>query len=296
MWVPSGDSTRRSRVGSGEKCPQCPAFCSIFGAAERVEYSSLGTPVKQMEATVRCAWDYSGTGSSFAAESSVQCGIVPRDEDDGTRATPFSSVNCIACRQAGRHPFRSCGHQRMGCPMSRLQQLTVAVVASLVVAGCAPAIVVSSHVDRDLSLSKYRSFNWGPADALPIGDPRLDNDPYFKDRVQGAVEKQLAARGIELSRAGTADLLIHYHANIRDRIDVDRIDRDRGYCDSEDCPPATIRYEAGTLVIDFIDARTNRLIWRGWAQHSVEDMLHDPDRMATTINEAVTRMMERLPL
>lgn len=31
MCVPSGDSTRRSGVGSGEKCPQCPAFWSISG-------------------------------------------------------------------------------------------------------------------------------------------------------------------------------------------------------------------------------------------------------------------------
>jgi hypothetical protein len=56
-----------------------------------------------------------------------------------------------------------------------------------------------------------------------------------------------------------------------------------------------VRYEAGTLVLDVIDARTNTLIWRGWAQNSVEDMLDDRDRMAKTIDQAVARMLLRLP-
>jgi hypothetical protein len=179
--------------------------------------------------------------------------------------------------------------------MSRLQNLLAALVTSSAVAGCAPTIAVSSHVEHGLTMAKYRSFNWGPADALPTGDARLDGDPNFKDHVQGAVERHLAARGIELSPSGAPDLLIHYHANIRERLDVDRIDRALGYCAGDNCPPATIRYEAGTLVLDVIDARTQRLIWRGWAQHSVEDMLHDPERMSRTIDQAVTQMLERLP-
>jgi hypothetical protein len=183
----------------------------------------------------------------------------------------------------------------MGWSMSRLRKAIAALVTSLAVASCAPTIVVSSHLEHGLDFSKYRSFNWGPADALPAGDARLDTDPYFNDHVQGAVEKELAARGIELASSRTADLQIHYHASIRERLDIDRIDRAHGYYDAQNPPPPTIRYEAGTLVLDFIDARTNRLIWRGWAQHSVEDMLHDPDRMARTINRAVTRMLKRLP-
>jgi hypothetical protein len=156
-------------------------------------------------------------------------------------------------------------------------------------------MTVSSHVERGLDFAPYRSFDWGPADALPTGDPRLDQDPFFKDHVQGAVEKALTARGIVLSASGTPDLLIHYHANIRQRIDVNRIDRAYGYCPGTTCPPETIEYEAGTLVLDFIDARTNRLIWRGWAQKSIGDMLQDREKMARTIDEAVTRMLRRLP-
>lgn len=179
--------------------------------------------------------------------------------------------------------------------MRRLLPVTAALFTSLIIASCATTMTVSSHVERGLDFTTYRSFDWGPADALPTGDPRLDQDPFFKDHVQGTVEKELAARGIVLAGPGTPDLLIHYHANIRQRIDVNRIDRTYGYCPETTCPPDTIEYEAGTLVLDIIDARTNRLIWRGWAQKSIGNMLHDRDKMARAIDEAVTRMLTRLP-
>jgi hypothetical protein len=170
-----------------------------------------------------------------------------------------------------------------------------AAMAGAIVSSCAPTISVGSHVDRTRDFARYHTYDWGPADALPTGDPRLDRDPVFKDRVQGAVERQLAARGYALATAGGADLLIHYHANISRRIDVNRVDRTYGYCAAGDCPTAVVEYEAGTLVLDFVDARSGLLVWRGWAQNSVEDLLDDPDAMARVIERAVTEMLRRLP-
>jgi len=178
--------------------------------------------------------------------------------------------------------------------MRRRVGLAAAAMVAIGVAGCA-TMSVSSHVERGLDVSKYHTFDWGPADALPTGDARLDKDPFFKDHVQGAVEKEMAAKGLEWSTSGAPDLRIHYHANISERIDVDRLDEQRGYCAGEGCAPPTVRYEAGTLVIDVIDAKTNRLIWRAWAQDAVKDMLENQDVMARQIAEAVTRMFARFP-
>jgi hypothetical protein len=178
--------------------------------------------------------------------------------------------------------------------MRRLTALTQAAIAAMAIAGCA-TMNVSSHVERGLDVSQYKTYDWGPADALPTGDARLDKDPFFQDHVQGAVEKAMAARAFEWATSGTPDLRIHYHANITERIDIDRLDRERGYCTGEGCAPPTTRYEAGTLVIDVIDARTNRLVWRAWSQDTVKDMLDNQDVMARQIDEAVTRMFARFP-
>jgi len=48
-------------------------------------------------------------------------------------------------------------------------------------------------------------------------------------------------------------------------------------------------------VIDLIDVRTGRLVWRGWAQDSVEGVLDNQDRLARKIEQAVRLMLARLP-
>jgi hypothetical protein len=156
-------------------------------------------------------------------------------------------------------------------------------------------MTVSSHAEHGLTLAKYRTFDWGPADALPTGDPRLDANSFFKDHLQGAVEKALTERGFELATNGAPDLLLHYHASITTRLEVNRTDQASGYCAGAKCLSDVTDYEAGTIVVDIIDAQRKTLIWRGWAQNRVESMLESPDNMAKTIDEAVRRMMQRLP-
>ena len=113
--------------------------------------------------------------------------------------------------------------------MLRLVTLSVVGTVALAVVGCATAMNVSSYVDRSVDFARYRTYDWGPADALPTGDPRLDKDPFFQDHMQGAVEKQLAAKGLGRVTSGEPDLLIHYHASITQRIDVNR-PRRQAFC------------------------------------------------------------------
>jgi hypothetical protein len=51
----------------------------------------------------------------------------------------------------------------------------------------------------------------------------------------------------------------------------------------------------GTLFIDFIDTRTNRLAWRGWAEGSVDGVIDDQRWMEKVIDETVAKILARLP-
>lgn len=177
----------------------------------------------------------------------------------------------------------------------QLLRATLVLTVGLLLTGCA-TVRVSSHTDHGLIWSKYKTFDWGPADALPAGDPRLEKDPFFRDHVEGAIEKAMATHGFALSATTERpDVVIHYHANVAERFDADHVDRDYGYCASDDCRPRVSRYEAGTLVVDVVDAATNVLIWRGWAQGSLEGVLGNRDRLGRRIDESVTQMFETLP-
>ncbi len=177
--------------------------------------------------------------------------------------------------------------------MNRRLRLSALVAYAFALTACASSMSVSSHVEQGLDFGRYRTFAWGPADALPTGDPRLDANPFFKDHMQGDVEKGLAARGIALVTSGPSDLQIHYHANISQRMNVRSVDATRAYGNPAD--DQISEYEAGTIVVDIVDTRTQRVIWRGWAQDAVKGMLNNSDKMADQIQEAVTRMLARLP-
>jgi hypothetical protein len=169
-------------------------------------------------------------------------------------------------------------------------------------ASCAP-ITVGAHRASDVDFSGYHSFAWGPADALPTGDPRLDNNPFFHDYLQGAVERHLRGHAIVL--VGTSDrpdLLLHYHATVAQRIDVASLRERQGqsghYGEPSigDSEPLIRGYDESTLVLDMIDARTGRLVWRGWAQESLQNFVNDQDALKAHIEKSVVQMLQRLPL
>ena len=176
-----------------------------------------------------------------------------------------------------------------------MRKVTVifAAIAAVAVAGCA-TMMVSSHIERGINFADYVTYDWGPPDNLPVGDPRLDNNPFFTDYLQGAIEKSMAAKGYDRAVGGGADLLIHYHASVNQKIDVYDVDRRYGYC-YENCEPDYYNYEEGTLVVDLVDTNTNKVVWRGWAQDSMNGIIDNQLRLEKQVDEGVTRMMMLLP-
>ena len=176
-------------------------------------------------------------------------------------------------------------------PLTPSARLAAAAFSVLWLTGCA-TLSVSSYVERGADFKQYQTYNWAPAAPEPTGDPRLDSNPFFHDRVKADIETELGRRGFEKTFE-PPDLLLHYHANVRQRIDVNRIDREHGYCEANDCRPFV--YEAGTLLLDVVDTRTNKIIWRGWVEDSIDGLVDDQRLMEKRIDETVARLIERLP-
>jgi len=178
-------------------------------------------------------------------------------------------------------------------PLSRLSvRLTVGVIASLLLSSCAP-VRVSSYVGRNLDLRRYHTYAWAPPDTFSTGDPRLDNNTIFVERVRRAVDSHLRQKGFEKASGVQPDFVVHYHARVEQRLDSREFRPGEPRCETEDCRPFV--YDAGTLLIDFVDPRTNDLVWRGWAERALQGVIDDQAWMDKTIDDAVTRIMARLP-
>ena len=210
---------------------------------------------------------------------------------------PFDVTGCERIvRQADAAAIRdrrSSPRQTSDVPR-RLAAVFAFVVTAVAIGGCA-TLSTSSHVDERLDFARLRTFDWGAPDKFPVGDARLDKNPIFLDYLYGAVEKQLEARGYERVVTGRPQLLIHFHASIDRRLNVNTADARYGYCLNDDCRAGVAEFEAGTIIIDIIDARTNRLVWRGWAQDSVDAALEDRERLVRMVETGVARMFAGLP-
>ncbi len=168
--------------------------------------------------------------------------------------------------------------------------LTLALAATaLVAAGCAP-VRVNASLERGMAFTNYTSYTWADDSQFSTGDPRLDNNEFFQHRLQGNVDTVLEQRGLEKVSATNADLVIHYHASISQRIDVNALDRSFGYC--QDCHSSI--YDAGTITLDFIDAKTNKLVWRGWSEGSLDGIDSQP-MIEARLDESVRKILQQLP-
>jgi uncharacterized protein DUF4136 len=173
-------------------------------------------------------------------------------------------------------------------PVRRLGSAAALAIVMATVVGCGGA-TVSSYVDRGADFAAYATYAWAADDRLVTGDPRLDNNPFFLRRLRGAVDHELALRGFTKTTMGPPDLIVHYHASVDRRLELGDEKNDRAH---ERKPFVS---EAGTLVIDLTDARTNALVWRGWAEGTIDGVVDNQDVMERTVDEAAARILAQLP-
>jgi len=162
-------------------------------------------------------------------------------------------------------------------------------VAALTAWGCA-GITTGAYTATGASLGGYATYAWAERGDAPTGDPRLDSNPFFFGRVRTEVDEGLAARGFARVDEGS-DLLVHVHASVTQEIDTSLIDQ--AFCVEGECRPFV--YDSGTLVVDLVDPTTSRLVWRGWAESTLGEIVNDQALMERRIDQSVAEVMARLP-
>jgi hypothetical protein len=168
----------------------------------------------------------------------------------------------------------------------RFIALTAAAIA-LSLAGCS-AIRVNAYRQPGSDVTGYRTYAWASHERFSTGDPRLDNNRFFIEHVQRAVERELSRRGLSLT-ATSPDVLVHIHVRVDQRIATTEL---------EPLPSTGQRrgadvYETGTLLLDFVDGRTKAVAWRGWAEGAFDGVIDDQKWLEDTIDRTVAKILAR---
>ena len=150
--------------------------------------------------------------------------------------------------------------------MKTIRMISVMGILICLLAISAQAQSVQTDYDRSFNFSNLKTFGF----AVPrraATDP-LANDSLNDGRIRTAIESQLIGNGYR-TEGERPDFVIAYHVTTKNKLSV----QDYGYG-----PPrwfgsrniSVNQYSEGTLLVDFIDTKTNQVIWRGRASGTLE--------------------------
>jgi hypothetical protein len=154
---------------------------------------------------------------------------------------------------------------------------------------------IETDHDPKTDFSKYRSFEFLPEPSRSSDNPVVEG-ALIRNRIWDAVKREMGAKGLGFKEAGGADLLIAYHADVTEKVDVTNYGYQygrwgMGYAGAS---VDTYRYNEGRLILDLIDAQSRDLVWRGMATTIVGEA-RDPEKSTATINEAVSKILANYP-
>ncbi len=181
----------------------------------------------------------------------------------------------------------------------------IRIVAGLLlflVGGCSQ-VQTSSEIDSGTDFSSLQTFSWLTEVEQVTEDVRL-NDPRLQETIRSAVEKSLSEKGYVQVDNSQADFLVVWFGAIEKKIKKENIDHfyaPYGYGTlfrdpvlNTEAPRTILEYEEGTLIIDFLDPKSRRLLWRGSGSgRLVEDQ---PEQTALhNLNRSVMKILKPFP-
>jgi hypothetical protein len=164
----------------------------------------------------------------------------------------------------------------------------------MLLAGCANW-TVRSESHPAAPLAAYRTYEWAIPETTPEGDRLVDQ------RVRERVVAELARRGMVPAAPGQQpDFYVDYSVGSGPRVQQVAhsfaLGTDVGGSGATVLPPAPTLtrfvYTEQALVLDFVDARSGQVFWRGYASYVVD---RPPEVATNRTSEAVGRILRKYP-
>jgi hypothetical protein len=189
--------------------------------------------------------------------------------------------------------------------LSRLRISPFGIAVILVISGlCATAAAekIRVHYDKSVDFAKYKTYGWAPVGA--VAHPMLALD------IVGAVDQEMAARGLT-KVPSNPDLLVQMYGAVD--TEVSMTSNNPIYNATGGIPPfdpsmtspgnslywdgyygnSTVVVHPGTLIIDIIDAKAKKLIWRGVGSEAISN---NPDKLMNEANDTISKLFKDYPV
>ena len=184
----------------------------------------------------------------------------------------------------------------------------------ILLAGCTAPVAVQQKPGTDFS--QYRTYDWAKTDvkSADSGNP-IYQSTLNDQQIQQAISSELAKRGIRQATGSTEpDFYLTYHLYIEEAERTVANPPAPGYAfpyamsyrgrllpinygywyttPYYNTGTRTETYQEGTMILDFVDARTNNLVWRG----SVADAVNNPARIGSEFSRVAKDILDEFPV
>jgi hypothetical protein len=161
--------------------------------------------------------------------------------------------------------------------------LAVFVCIMILTVSCSSIHDVSYDYDRQADLASLRTYYWL---AMPEG---VKIDYLLLNRVRDALNTELKAKGLKVTTY-KLDFLIAVHVGTEEKQRTYttygtyyHVPQRRQY-----------RYKERTLLLEFVDAKSTELIWRGQAKGFYDPNM-TPEKLDKFVKEAVQKTLKNFP-
>ena len=148
---------------------------------------------------------------------------------------------------------------------------------------------VKTDYDRSANFSQYKTYSW-----KKVQTP----DPLWVDRIKGAVDAALAAKGWTQVPSGGDISIVAIEINRNQQTLNTYYDdfgggfRWRGLGDFGESTTTSDTYTVGTLVVDLFDAKTKDLVWRGVSSGMLSNK---SAKNIANLNRGVQKLFQHFP-
>ncbi|NOZ94514.1 MAG: DUF4136 domain-containing protein [Acidobacteria bacterium] len=155
--------------------------------------------------------------------------------------------------------------------------------------------------DRNAKFGSYKTFAW----MEPNGYDLEDSHPLVHKRIVNYIEAKMKQGGLK-EVTSNPDLLVTYYVSTKEETQINTVSMGYGYGPGWGWDPYwsgywgsygsmgsttyVSTYTKGTMIIDIVDAKTKKLIWRGTMEHTVPD---NPEKAQKKIFKGIDKIVKK---
>ena len=165
----------------------------------------------------------------------------------------------------------------------------VALTACIVFGGLVFAQKVTYNFDQGADFSKYKTYKWVEIANTKVPDALIDK------QIKGAIDSQLALKGLTRVESDEANLLVGYQLGFGTEKQITSYGG-YGYGarwgGMSTATTSTVRI--GQLVLDMYDPAMKQVVWRGMGVKEVDETAK-PDKRTKNLAKGVGKMLKNYP-